>query len=282
MKILKCFIFSFLFVFGSCNSTNNTKNNNLSNKINKSLVLVFNSNNQIDFWQEYKSAFFETSVLLYKSGKINFVLPFAHKPLKHPNKKGTWTNCILIGLNSDREHISTAKKIIKLIQNSGILLSLKSADLMRLQDGLDMLYSINEGIREEDKLEQILEYVFSKPKARTKYYEEQHLFSGPAMSELHNKNMAGRFIGYELERRLFGKDFPEWDLIHIVGFTKEQTEKATPIFLKTFDKHAEKAFGKGMTFHKKLKEWDQIRINIKSDAKQNMKMTLKLAEDERF
>lgn len=273
MKTFISIIVAIVFVFSSCNSHQKKAESD-----SVSLFLVFNSNNNENnhFWKDYENSVLTYTKDLYKSGKITYVLPFSHPPLQHPDSDKVWTNAIIIGLNANEDNIATAKEIIKHIQNSTVSSDFKAADIMHLQKGLDMFYPLKNGLQQESKMNQIVEYVFSDPKARKEYYEEQYLFSGPAMREFHNNNMAGRFIGYEVQSRLFGDGFPTWDLIHVVGFTKEQSEKATPVFKTIFSKHAERAFGKGMTLEKKMKEWDTIRINVKSNAKQNMNITLPL------
>lgn len=275
MKIFKS-ITILIIALNACN-LNTSKTKIDSSTIQKSLILVFNSENneQVIFWKAYESSVFKYTENLYKSGRISYLLPFSHKALKHPDKNDLWTDSVIIGLNSEN-YSSTANEIVAHIQKSQVSYAFKSADIMQLQKGLNMFYAVKNGVKEEDKLEQIVEYVFSDSKARKKYYEEQYLFSGPAMTELHRNDMAGRFIGFELEERVFGKNFPQWDLIHVVGFTKEHTKKATPIFYSTWNKYAEKAFGKGMTFLKKKSEWDTIRINVKGNAKQQMKMSFVL------
>lgn len=244
----------------------------------KSLVLVFNSesNEDANFWETYKSSVQQFIKNRYTSGDIRYVLPFSHPKLKHPDSDKTWTNSIIIGLNSNNNYKLIAKDIVTHLQKSEVSSAFKSADVMQLHKGLDMFYAIKNGIDDEDQLNQIVEYVFSDLKGRQTYYKEQTLFSGPAMAELHRNDMAGRFIGFELEERLFGKDFPQWDIIHVVGFTEAQTKKATPVFYSIWDKHAERVFGKGMTFLKKKSQWDTLRLNIKSNATQQMNLSFAL------
>ena len=139
-----------------------------------------------------------------------------------------------------------------------------------------MFYPVKNGISRESKMKQTIEYLFSNVEARKVYYEDQYRFSGPAMKDLHSRDKAGRFVGLELEERITAIDnMPEWDLIHIIGFTKWQEIKAIPFFYSTWNKHAERAFGKGMTMKKKIAEWDKIRTNVKSTVKQNFDVTLR-------
>lgn len=239
----------------------------------RALFLVWNTENSHKLWSTFEREMSQFIHDMYNQDIIRYVLPFEHKALIHPNIDKSWTGSIIIGLNSDN-HKEAARNILTKIKQGSIDSDLVAADLLKLQEGLDMFYSKSGGIEEESNLEQIVEYVFSEPKARAKYYGEQYVYSGPAMKELHGANNAGRFIGYEVEERLYGVDFPAWDLIHVVGFTKEQKKRASPIFMEVWDRHAERAFGKGMTFMKKKGEWDKIRLNIKSDAQQQIHLSL--------
>lgn len=259
----------------SCNKSLIKRSERTSQSPNQALLLTWHAENHSAFWAQIEQELSLELKKQYDSDRIAYVLPYEHKPLQHPDKKGTWTNCLLIGLHDDHSEI-ISKSIIGLIKSSSLSNHLVAVDKLNLQEGLDMFYSAVDGVKEEHKLEQIVEYVFSEPSARKKYYGEQYIFSGPAMQELHKNNNAGRFIGFEVAERLYGDDFPAWDLVHVVGFTKEQSERATPIFMKIWDHHAERAFGEGMTFLKKKAEWDKIRLNIKSNAKQNMNITLPL------
>lgn len=249
-----------------------------NSKTETSLMLTWNTSQFDKFDQEFKKEIYPHIHQLYLAGEVKYLLPFQHKPLNHPQKAGVWTSSFLIGLEH-APHFASISKILDLIHKSSLKNNLVAADFLSLQKGLDMFYSVGDGIKQQAKLKQIVEYVFSKPEAREKYYAEQYVFSGPAMQELHAQDKAGRFIGFEVVERLYGKDFPSWDLVHVVGFTKEQTQRATPIFMGVWDKHAARAFGEGMTFLKKKAEWDNIRLNVKSEATQNMTLTLPSPEN---
>ena len=67
---------------------------------------------------------------------------------------------------------------------------------------------------------------------------------------------------------------PQWDVIHFIGFTSWQEIKAIPFFSSTWNKHAARVYGEGMTFDKKVAEWETIRINIKSAATQHFSSTI--------
>lgn len=240
----------------------------------KALILTWDASSVEDFWKTYEKEFFPFLDNLHQKGKIALVLPFEHKALKHPDKAGVWTNCVIIlfDKNTDEE---LSNQIISTLQESELSSLFCTADLMRLQKGLDMFYPIKNGISKEKHLNQTIEYVFSQPEHREEYYAAQYLWSGPAMADLHSRDKAGRFIGFELDKRLFGSEImPEWDVAHVFAFTTWQMIKSIPFFYGTWNKHAKRVFGEEMTFKKKLAEWDKIRLNVKGSAKQNMSLTL--------
>jgi len=242
----------------------------------KALVLTWKTNSQKDFWNEYEKDVQPTIKSLHQKGFVKQVFPFEHQPLSYQNSKHNWTNCIILMLAEQELNLAIESTIVSTIEKSSIKANFLSLDYMRLQQGLDMFYSKKNGISREPKMNQTIEYVFSKPEARKEYYEDQYKFSGPAMRDLHNRDKTGRFIGFELEKRIkTTENLPEWDLIHIIGFTVWQEIKAGPFFSSTWNKHAESAFGKGMTMKKKVAEWNQIRTNVKSSTKQNFSMTLR-------
>ena len=99
------------------------------------------------------------------------------------------------------------------------------------------------------------------------------------MADLHSRDKVGRFIGFEIEKRIYApENMPEWDLVHVFGFTPWQMVKSIPFFLSTWNKHAKRAFGEDMTFKKKLAEWDDIRLNIKGPAEQKILFSLRKKE----
>ena len=246
------------------------------NEVKKAIVLTWEIKEQTTFWNNYESHFYPTIKSLYVKELIENVFPFEHKPLSHPDKAGHWTNCVIMMLPNEEYNPDIHSNIISAIEKSSLEKNFRSLDLMKMQKGLDMFYPHKNGIERELKLNQTIEYVFSKLEAREKYYEDQYRFSGPAMRDLHSRDKAGRFVGFELEKRLFGaQNMPQWDVIHIIGFTTWQNIKAIPFFFSTWNKHAERAYGKGMTFKKKVAEWNSIRTNIKSSTKQNFSMTLR-------
>ena len=242
----------------------------------KALIVTWESNDQKDFWKVYEQDIHPTIKDLHQKGFISQVLSFEHKALSYQDSELKWTNCIVLILTKETLSTESNSAFVSAIKKSAISENFRALDLVRIQNGLDMFYPKENGIAREPRMKQTIEYLFSKPNARKEYYEDQYKFSGPAMKDLHNRDKAGRFIGFELEKRITAtENMPEWDLIHIIGFTNWQTIKAIPFFYGTWNKHAKNAFGEGMTFKKKIAEWNKIRTNIKSSTKQNFTMTLR-------
>jgi len=206
----------------------------------------------------------------YQEGAINIFLPYAHQSISHPDYSGQWNATILLYFDSQDEAVNIGKALRQTIVLDKYIFAVKSLDLLVLQSGLDMFYPLKHGLNREKFLIQTLEFVFSDPAHREQYYLDQYAWSGPAMADLHSRDKAGRFIGFETTQRLYGKpDMPQWDVFHVYGFTPWQMVKAFPFFVSTWNKHAKRAFGDGCTFDTKLKEWDHVRINIKTKAQQN-------------
>ncbi len=241
----------------------------------KALVLTWEADDQSAFWSNYEQDLHSTVAALHQKKLISEVFPFKHKPLNYKEEKGHWTNCVVLMPTAEEYHAEILTSLLSSIENSSLKKYFRSLDLMKIQKGLDMFYPMKDGIRRASKMHQTIEYVFSNPEARDEYYQDQYRFSGPAMRDLYSRDKAGRFIGFELEQRLFASEnMPQWDVIHIIGFTTWQEIKAAPFFYGTWNKHAERAFGEGMTLKKKLAAWDKIRTNVKSSTKQNFSLTL--------
>ena len=242
----------------------------------KALVVTWETDNQDTFWDAYKNEIHPSIKALHQEGLIKQVFPLEHKPLNYNLSKLSWTNCIVLILSEAQLDPKIDSILLFAIKQSTLNSHFRALDLFKVQKNLDMFYPKNDGIMREPRMMQTIEYVFSKPNARKDYYEDQYKFSGPAMKDLYDRDKAGRFIGFELEKRIIAKEnMPEWDLIHIIGFTPWQMIKAIPFFYGTWDKHAESAFGNGMTFKKKVSEWNEIRTNVKSKTKQNFEFTLR-------
>jgi hypothetical protein len=249
----------------------------MTKKIQKALFFTWLSNSDSSFWKNYQEYLYPILKHLYQTDQIQLVLPFEHKALKHPDFAGQWTNSAIILFEDSKLAEKLSLEIIEYFKDTSLFSQLNSADIMILQNGLDMFYPLKNGIEREPKMTQTLEYVFSDPKHRRQYYEDQYKWSGPSMKSLHKRDMTGRFIGFEVEKRLYNtKEMPEWDLIHVVGFTRWQIFKSIPFFFSVWNQQAKKAFGENVTFNKKLSEWKQIRLNIKSKCRQNVEATLKL------
>lgn len=242
----------------------------------QALLITWGTDNQNDFWKDYDSqGLFDLLKSMHETGKIVLTIPLEHKPLSYINEGKKWTNCTIVLFDPYYNAEQLSNQIVSFLEQNTMRDYLFAVDVMRLQKGLDMFFPLRKGMDRESDLSLTVEYVFSNPQYRTAYYQDQYKWSGPAMADLHSRDKAGRFIGFEVEKRLFGNEkLPKWDLLHLVGFTRWQTIKSVPFFLSTWNKHAKRAFGEKMTFGKKIKEWDEIRVNVKGSATQNMKFTL--------
>ena len=108
-------------------------------------------------------------------------------------------------------------------------------DHLELQPNLEMFYPGKGGVEAEPGLTQFLEVIQSKPEFREHYYNMQYTFSGPTMRRLFDRDLAGRFIGFECVDRLAGAAEPLFDVIHVSGFTPGQLERAKPHFQQAFE-----------------------------------------------
>ncbi|MEM9299029.1 MAG: hypothetical protein AAGA64_11620 [Bacteroidota bacterium] len=273
IAVISVFI-AFLFVEDSTYDEIKPEADKVENR--KAMMITWEASNLDVFWKDYETEIHPVINGLHQKGLINEVLPFHHEPLHYQNSEQKWTNIVVLMLRDSESMAEVHTSLISAIEKSSIQKNFRALDFMRLQRGLDMFYPINNGLAREAKMNQNIEYLFSDPEARKDYYEDQYLFSGPAMRDLHHRDKAGRFVGFELEKRLASSEsMPEWDLIHIIGFTTWQEIKAAPFFYSTWNKHAERAFGEGMTLEKKVAEWNEIRTNVKSPTIQKAVMTLR-------
>ena len=265
----------FLYIIVDDHLTNENKAINMEHEYGKALAITWEATKEVEFWEVYKNSLHPLLNDLQQALVVSLVLPFEHKPLKHPGKEGTWTHCVIVQLQNQANSDYVGELILKELQTSSLKGYLRAVDLMRIQQNLNMFYPASNGVKKEAKLNATIEYILSQPEHREEYYQDQYKWSGPAMRDLYSRDKAGRFIGYEIEKRLFGDEtMPGWDVIHVIGFTTWQEIKAVPFFYSTWNKHAERVWGEGMTFKKKLAEWENIRVNLKSSAKQNMTLTL--------
>lgn len=265
----------FLYIIVDDKLAHENEEISMAHKYGKALAITWEASNGVEFWEAYENSLHPLLDDLRQALVVSLVLPFEHKPLKHPGKEGTWTHCAIVQLHDQANSDYVGELILQELQASTFKAYLRTVDLMRIQQNLDMFYPVSNGVKREAKLNATIEYILSQPEHREQYYQDQYNWSGPAMRDLHSRDKAGRFIGYEVEKRLFGDEtMPEWDVIHVIGFTTWQEIKAIPFFYSTWNKHAERVWGEGMTFKKKLAEWEEIRVNIKSPAKQNIPLTL--------
>ena len=144
--------------------------------------------------------------------------------------------------------------------------------LMQQQPGLDMVFAKENGARTEPRMIQWIEYVFSAPARREAYYRSQEDTSGPAMRELWERGLVGRFIGFENPQLLYcAPGFVNWDVLHVIGMTPWQLLRFMPRMGRTFDRHA-KAAGRGGR-KAMFARWEEQRDIIKLTSKQSKEAT---------
>ena len=242
----------------------------------RALLLTWSADDPSGFWGEYESVHAMLKAL-HDSGEIDSVLPFRHEVLKHPDADADWNMSAIVMFSPRADVDALSEQILDAVQSGPVAGGFRAADIMKLQKGLDLLYPVKNGPSREDALMQTIEYVFSDPASRVQYYNDQYVWSGPAMADLHSRDKTGRFIGFEVEKRIHSAPgAPEWDLVHVYGFTWWQLVKSIPFFTSTWNKHAVRAFGGDATFKGKLREWDEIRLKVESSAVQNMNFTLQI------
>ena len=240
------------------------------------LVLTWETADHTRFWHAYKQHVAPILAKAHNERDISLVLPYEHKPLNRPGPEtASWTNCAVVLIEARRDPKECSTKIIAAARTGELADCFRAADLMCVQRGIDMVYAARNGLTRERNFTQMIEYVFSKPERRAGYYEDQYIWSGPVMRELHSKDLVGRFLGFEMHQRIAASpSMSEWDVLHLVAATPWQMFKAMPRFFPTWNRHAKNIWGPEMTFKKKVAEWDKIRLNIKSSAKQKSKFTL--------
>lgn len=186
-------------------------------------------------------------------------LPISHRPAERDDCR--W-NATLIVLGTDDALSRAADQI--LASRSEALARLATMDV---QKGIDMLYAKSDGRRIEPRMIQFIEYVFSDPAQRDDYYACQYDTSAPAMRSLWEKGLVGRFLGFERPDILHSvPDFPDWDVLHLIGMTPWQMLRFMPRVNSTFDFYAKRA-GRGSR-KAMFKKWDEQRAIIKLTAKQ--------------
>ena len=245
------------------------------------IVLTWEAADSAEFWHAYQKHVSPVMSTAHAEGAISLVLPFEHKPLRHPNvTTHAWTNCVIALVEKGQDVEKLGAMLIAAAKRGPLAQQFRAADLMCVQQEVNMVYAANNGLEREHNFVQMIEFVFSDPEARQQYYEDQYAWSGPVMRKLHEKDRVGRFLGFEMERRLASSDaMTEWDVMHVVSATRWQIIKAVPTFHATWTRHAKKIWGPEMTFRKKVAEWEKIRLNIKSGAKQKSEFTLQAPAD---
>ncbi|MEL6538812.1 MAG: hypothetical protein AAFQ98_25575, partial [Bacteroidota bacterium] len=241
----------------------------------KALLLTWNAEDSDAYWAAYEQEMMPVLTQLHGAGDISLVIPLEHPPLQHPDHPATWTHATLILLENLGQGALPTSEVLNQVRTGPLSAYFFAADLLRMQPNLDMIYPVKDGLSRESAMRHVVEYVFSDPVHRQQYYQDQYVWSGPAMQELHHRDKMGRFMGFEVETRLAGSPgLPAWDLVHLIGYTPWQTVKSLPFFYSIWNAHAERAFGPGNTFDTKLAEWDKIRLNVKSSAIQHHTTTL--------
>ena len=239
------------------------------------LILSWEADGQTDLWALYANHLLPHLEAMHTAGDVQLVIAIEHPPLTHPELGGRWTHSAIVLLREDLDRPRIQDQIVAPALGKGMAAHLRSIDLLRLQPGLEHFYPAKDGLAREAALDLTVEYVFSDPAQREAYYRDQYVFSGPAMSDLHSRDKAGRFIGFEEGERLYGAPgMPQWDVVHLVGFTRWQMIKAVPFFISTWNKHAERAHGPGQSLSTRRAVWDELRVNVSSSATQRMDMSL--------
>jgi len=241
----------------------------------EAVLFTWNAAQASTFWAHYQQLLLPLLRQGQDAGEISFVIALNHPSVSHPTLGGQWSQAALVMIAEDHTAETIGRPLLSQVLDHALSDTLVAVDLMRLQPGLDMVYPIRDGQQRESQLVNTAEYVFSQPEARADYYADQYTFSGPAMADLYSRDKAGRFIGFEVLKRIHVREgTPAWDVFHLVGFTRWQTIKSLPFFLSTWSRHARRVYGDDATLFTQLKVWEQIRINVKTTATQHMDMSL--------
>jgi hypothetical protein len=206
---------------------------------------------------------------------IRIILPYRHRPLAVPRTQSAhWNVYILVLVSAVVERSALADL---LFQNEGWRavpdVILRCINEVRPQPTLDMLYPLEAGASQEPHLLQAIEYVVSDPAQREDYYQSQVELSGPAMRRLYERRAVGRFIGVEVERSIFHTaEMPQWDVIHISGFTIPQILRCLPAYRHAWNAAAA-ALG-GDSAQTRMKRWTHQRNKEVVWARQQMAVTI--------
>lgn len=248
--------------------------------VRQAINLVWHPTNGNDlFWDEFRLQVFPLIKKAKAAGTVSMFLPMEHANVALPKASHLiWSvSTVIIGEpGKDLEGLMhQLKNFIGLnpIMETG---NLRAIDFMQIQDGIDLFYPSSEGLKREARMMQWIEYVRSHEEHRDTYYKQQYEFSGPAMRELHERDMCGRFVGFELVERVFQvRDFPTWDVLHIPAFTPWQILKSLPFYNATWKRQAKKVFGRDADYRKIMKdEWDLYRDKAMARAKQIKDLTI--------
>ena len=235
------------------------------------------------FWRQFHDDVFTLLQTLSAQGKIKTVLPFQHEPVRLEGEadKGPWCVCVVIVLSQPDDARGFAELLLSdpAFERFSNTFPLDAADLMRVQQNLDMYYPKNNGLAAEPRLLQWLEYVFSDARYRDEYYNTQYVFSGPAMRRMRSKNRAGRFLGFEIEERIRdSRQIPQWDVLHISGFTLLQCMKYLMFSRGEWDRQAKECWGESASGAEVMGQWEKQRVKIMPRAKQIAESTIQCAD----
>lgn len=207
---------------------------------------------------------------LAASDGVTAVLPFRHKPLRHPDQPAVAWSRTVLALCPSLDQASALARARPFSPQGGLV----AVDVLTGQPGLDMLYPKDAGPQRERWLIQWIEYVFSDPQHRDAYYRQQYAFSGPAMRRLYDRDCAGRFIGFEHVDRVGSDDrAPVWDVLHVVAFTPLQLVKSIPRFRRAWQAQAEATYGAGASGKAIMQAWEGMRVRLVARARQERALT---------
>ena len=235
------------------------------------------------FWPRFQEHAFPPLQTLSAQGRVKAVMPFQHKPvrLEEATDNEAWSVCVLVILSGAEDARRCAIDFLEDSAAQAFFSAFRpdAVELMRLQQNLDMFYPKNNALRSEPRLLQWLEYVFSDHQYREEYYNTQYVFSGPAMRQMWLKNWAGRFLGFEITERIrHSGRLPEWDIIHISGFTPLQMANFFMFSRKEWDRQAKACWGDSASGAEVMGRWEKQRVKIMPRAKQIMKSTIQSAD----
>lgn len=242
------------------------------------IAFTWHVNSPDAFWRAYETQVWPLLKTAHTQGEVHVVLPLSHSDLSLPNSAEKWNATAIIVCSDEPVARELARQLTDLMTQEPLSLhaTLKAVDLFAPQKNVDMYYQARNGLKREPLIVQWIEYVASVPEHRSEYYAASHDFVGPAMRRLHAKNCASRFVGFELTERLYRDkpQTPDWDMVHIAGFTRLQLITVIPHFHRAFDDAAQAVWGAGAVGKEKMASLEKMRTLAKDKARQHMRYTL--------